>query len=585
MLLEGRDLEELLAQVRAEHGPDAVVVSAEKVRTGGVGGLFGTQKYELTVEIPDSAATTQSSGRDTRNDDTPKRSLSIQDLAALADAAEAQGRNPTFADVLAGAREGVRDGVRDGAPAFVEDVPRPPAGGAVPGPPGAGRPAGPPGAAGPVGAGGPAGPVGAGGPPRPPTAADALNRLLVDAPPAEAPSGAPSVRPFRPAANQPIAKLGVRQVNADPRFEQRPEVPQLQRYQPPPDHPRAAPRDGGPRTDPRRRVLPPPSQLFDPETDFWQESPMPVEATATVEKPRTPDASERLAGAYNPHTAAQAAERAAAERPAAAAATERAAAAPASPSPASERTAAERGAAERALAERGGAERGAAAAPAGTEKPERQAALGRRLQSLGVPSDIAFRATAADTYAAVVDAFSALPVAEPAPDGPGETLIVVGESTHAVEVARWVAESQRLDTGHILFAGRNAAAAGIDPKRRITGAHDARLWAKKLRKSDSASVVAVEAALDESAWAAAIVEAVRPVAVWVVVDASRKTSDVAHHLQGLRRVDAICLRGTMSSGDPASPLSLRLPVALLDGRPSTPFQWAAMLCERLSLVG
>src|SRR5258705_6544665 len=54
-------------------------------------------------------------------------------------------------------------------------------------------------------------------------------------------------------------------------------------------------------------------------------------------------------------------------------------------------------------------------------------------------------------------------------------------------------------------------------------------------------------------WAAVIVEAVRPVGVWVVVDASRKTSDVAHHLQGLRRVDAICLRGTMSSGDPASP--------------------------------
>ena len=119
----------------------------------------------------------------------------------------------------------------------------------------------------------------------------------------------------------------------------------------------------------------------------------------------------------------------------------------------------------------------------------------------------------------------------------------------------------------------------------FTGAHDARLWAKKLRKSDAPSVVAVEAALDESNWAAAIVEAVRPVAVWVVVDASRKTSDVAHHLQGLRRVDAICLRGTGSSGDPASPLSLRVPVALLDGRPSTPFQWAAMLCERLSLVG
>ncbi|MER7280208.1 hypothetical protein ABT369_37800 [Dactylosporangium sp. NPDC000244] len=260
---------------------------------------------------------------------------------------------------------------------------------------------------------------------------------------------------------------------------------------------------------------------------------MPVEATATVEKPRTPPASERL-GAYAQASAA----------------------------------------AEAAMAEKADRPNGAGASE-----------LAHKLESLGVPTDISVRAAAGDTYGAIVEAFTALPVADPAPDAPGETLIVVGESTHAMEVARFVAEAQRLDAEHILFAGRNAAAAGIDGKRRITGAHDARLWAKKLRKSDASSVVAVEAALDEAGWAASIVEAVRPVAVWVVVDASRKTSDVAHHLQGLRRVDAICLRGTGSSGDPASPLSLRVPVALLDGRPSTPFQWAAMLCERLSLVG
>ncbi|WP_433210097.1 hypothetical protein ACQP00_46765 [Dactylosporangium sp. CS-047395] len=265
---------------------------------------------------------------------------------------------------------------------------------------------------------------------------------------------------------------------------------------------------------------------------------MPVEATATVEKPRTPPASERL-GAYAQASAAAA----------------------------------------EALAEK--AER----TSNGTNGAATGPALIHKLESLGVPSDISVRATNGDTYGAIVEAFAALPMADPAPDAPGETLIVVGESTHAMEVARFVAEAQRLDAEHILFAGRNAAAAGIDGKRRITGAHDARLWAKKLRKSDAPSVVAVEAALDEASWAAAIVEAVRPVAVWVVVDASRKTSDVAHHLQGLRRVDAICLRGTGSSGDPASPLSLRVPVALLDGRPSTPFQWAAMLCERLSLVG
>src|SRR4051812_16571925 len=127
LLLEGCDLEELLAQVRAEHGPDAVIVSAEKVRTGGVGGLFGTQKYELTVEVPDAVATTQPSGPAPRQGDTPKRSLSIEDLAALADEAESQGRNPTFADVLAGARGAPGGPPRPASPAApTTPTPQPP---------------------------------------------------------------------------------------------------------------------------------------------------------------------------------------------------------------------------------------------------------------------------------------------------------------------------------------------------------------------------------------------------------------------------------------------------------------------------
>jgi hypothetical protein len=276
---------------------------------------------------------------------------------------------------------------------------------------------------------------------------------------------------------------------------------------------------------------------------------MPVEdAVATIERPRTGDSSERLAATYSspaagPFTATTAAT-----------------------------TAKER------VAER------KASTNDRTDRNDR-GGLPRRLQSLGVPTDIAFRANGTDTYDSIVEAFQALPVAEPAPDGPGETLVVIGESTHAVEVCRHVAAQLRLDTDDILFAGRNAIAAGVSGKKRIASAHDARVWAKRLRKSDASSLVAIEAALDESSWAASIVEAIRPTAVWVVIDASRKTSDVAHHLQGLRRVDALALRSTLSSGDPASALSLRLPVALLDGRPPTPYAWAAMLCERLSLVG
>jgi hypothetical protein len=453
LLLEGRDLEELLAQVRDEHGPDAKIVSAEKIRSGGIGGLFGHPKYELTVEIQDS-------GPSAAPEAPTVATLTIDDLAAMADAAEAREQDADGEVEPAGEPAGDR---------FAEMLAE-------------------------------AAPMAAPAPLAQPRRPGQANRATPGSSTVPTEDATPSVRPFRPNAGQNVAKLGVKPISAMP-------------------------------------VKPEP-------TPTRQETSMPVEeAVATIERPRTGDSSERLAATYSssaagPYTATATA------------------------------TAVKERVAERKASVN-----------------DRNGGLPRRLQSLGVPTDIAFRATGADTYEAIVEAFQALPPAEPAPDGPGETLVVIGESTHAVEVCRHVAAQLRLEADDILFAGRNALAAGITGKRRIAGAHDARLWAKRLRKADASSLVAVEAALDESTWAASIVEAIRPAAVWVVVDASRKTSDVAHHLQGLRRVDALALRSTLSSGDPASALSLRLPVALLDGRTPTPYAWAAMLCERLSVVG
>lgn len=56
LLLEGSDLETLLLRVRAEMGPQARVIKAERVRTGGVGGFFAKERFELTVEMPEMAA-------------------------------------------------------------------------------------------------------------------------------------------------------------------------------------------------------------------------------------------------------------------------------------------------------------------------------------------------------------------------------------------------------------------------------------------------------------------------------------------------------------------------------------------------
>jgi hypothetical protein len=53
LLLDGEDLRTLMLRVRDEMGPDARIVRAERVRTGGIAGFFAKEHYELTVEVPE----------------------------------------------------------------------------------------------------------------------------------------------------------------------------------------------------------------------------------------------------------------------------------------------------------------------------------------------------------------------------------------------------------------------------------------------------------------------------------------------------------------------------------------------------
>ena len=55
VLLEGPAIEPLLAQVREEYGSGVRIISADKVRSGGIGGFFAKQHYELSVEVPDAS--------------------------------------------------------------------------------------------------------------------------------------------------------------------------------------------------------------------------------------------------------------------------------------------------------------------------------------------------------------------------------------------------------------------------------------------------------------------------------------------------------------------------------------------------
>ncbi|MCC2307248.1 hypothetical protein [Cellulomonas chengniuliangii] len=85
LLLEGTDLPELMAHVRAEFGPSARIVRAERVRSGGFAGFFARQRYELTVDVADEPHTRP---RSMRQHPEP---VGIEALLAAADAAEVGG--------------------------------------------------------------------------------------------------------------------------------------------------------------------------------------------------------------------------------------------------------------------------------------------------------------------------------------------------------------------------------------------------------------------------------------------------------------------------------------------------------------
>ena len=74
-----------------------------------------------------------------------------------------------------------------------------------------------------------------------------------------------------------------------------------------------------------------------------------------------------------------------------------------------------------------------------------------------------------------------------------------------------------------------------------------------------------------------------PVAVWAVVEATRKPEDLEPWIDGLpagRRADRPGHRPV--SADPAAVLRrVDTPVALIDGVRATPHRWASLLCERL----
>ncbi len=91
VLLEGPAIEPLLAQVREEYGSGVRIISADKVRSGGFGGFFAKQHYELSVEVPDSNDDRKTMQRTTKAA-PPPREEPANSLEQLLERAESNDR-------------------------------------------------------------------------------------------------------------------------------------------------------------------------------------------------------------------------------------------------------------------------------------------------------------------------------------------------------------------------------------------------------------------------------------------------------------------------------------------------------------
>ena len=118
-LRSGPTLEAVRNSVRAEFGPGARIVSAERVTTPGIGGLFRRAHVEAVVEVPDPG--TPVTAR-VAIADTPVTRIGIAALLAEADETEARlahadGTATARADAFASVLDGfVADGITPRAP-------------------------------------------------------------------------------------------------------------------------------------------------------------------------------------------------------------------------------------------------------------------------------------------------------------------------------------------------------------------------------------------------------------------------------------------------------------------------------------
>lgn len=206
-----------------------------------------------------------------------------------------------------------------------------------------------------------------------------------------------------------------------------------------------------------------------------------------------------------------------------------------------------------------------------------------QLRQIGVPISVNPAGTAQSPYEALEDILQQLPSPARLPAGAGQLIVLVGDGAAAVRAARTVSRMLRLPLRSIVAAGAETGVGGS--LRRISSPQEATELREQLVGAPTPSVLVV--ATDgtglgpDDSWPAEMIAALRPDAVWAVVDARWKPEDSRAQLARLPRTDALVVHSAALSGSPASVWELELPIGLLDDRRPYNFIWLGMLIRLL----
>jgi hypothetical protein len=181
------------------------------------------------------------------------------------------------------------------------------------------------------------------------------------------------------------------------------------------------------------------------------------------------------------------------------------------------------------------------------------------------------------------ESFAGLVCAHALPSAVGSLLVVVGDGGPARRLAASLADEIGIDPTAVPYASLDAGAYTVATGTLLVRtAQEAAARAPGWRRT-RASVVAVDAPMNGTgrAWATDVVGALRPTAIWGVVNATAKTEDVAHWAGCFGAMDALAVENLGATVSPASALGVGIPVARLDGHPASPARWVATIVDRV----